>query len=69
MLMLDNVAETAELRFQQDCEFRVDDLLILTFSESKVDMIKAAISHRINSTQQMNMLVQERIKDICKIIE
>lgn len=65
LLLLDNVSETAELRLQQDAEFRVDDLLVLAFSESKVDMIKAAISHRINSTQQMNMLVQERIKDIC----
>ena len=69
VLLLDNVAETADLHFQQDAEFRVDDLLILTFAESKVDYIKAAISHRINSDQQMNMLVQERIKDICKIIE
>lgn len=50
LLLLDNVAETADLHFQQDAEFRVDDLLQLTFAESKVDMIKAAISHRINST-------------------
>ena len=50
VLLLDNVAETADLHFQQDAEFRVDDLLILTFAESKVDEIKAAISHRINAT-------------------
>ena len=69
VLVLDNVAETANLHFQQDAEFRVDDLLVLTFAESKVDLIKMAISHRINATSQMNMLVQERIRDICKIIE
>lgn len=66
---MDNIAETADLHFQQESEFRVDDLLVLSFAESKVETIKAAVSHRINWTQQMNMMVQERIKDINKIID
>ena len=68
-LFLDNIQEEADLHFQQDAEFRVDDLLVLRFKESDVPTIKAAISFRINASQQLNMLVQERIKDICKIVE
>jgi hypothetical protein len=41
----------------------------MRFSESKPETIKADISHRIMKCQQMNMLVQERLKDICGIIE
>ena len=48
-LYLDNISETADLHIQQDAEFRVDDLLVLTFNESKVEMIKNSISFRINS--------------------
>ena len=68
-LELNNYDETAELFFQQDQEFRIDTLLILAFNESKVDTIKAYVSYKINATKQHNYLVQERIKDICKIIE
>jgi hypothetical protein len=46
-LMLNNFEETAFLYFQQDSEFRTDDLLIMRFSESKPETIKADISHRI----------------------
>ena len=68
-LVLNNFEETAFLYFQQDSEFRTDDLLILRFSESKPENIKADISHRIMKCEQMNMLVQERLKDICGIID
>eukprot|EP00356_Strombidium_inclinatum_P016950 CAMPEP_0170508310 /NCGR_PEP_ID=MMETSP0208-20121228/61965_1 /TAXON_ID=197538 /ORGANISM="Strombidium inclinatum, Strain S3" /LENGTH=158 /DNA_ID=CAMNT_0010791125 /DNA_START=204 /DNA_END=677 /DNA_ORIENTATION=+ len=68
-LVLDNVNETADLFFQQDSEFRVDNFLVLHFMESKPDVIKNSISFRINACQQMNLLVQERLKDICTIIE
>ena len=68
-LVLDNFNETAALYFQQDSEFRTDDLLALKFVESKPETIKNDISHRIMKCQQMNLLVQERLKDICKIIE
>ena len=68
-LVLDNINETADLFFQQDSEFRVDNFLSLHFQESKPEVIKNSISFRINACQQMNMLVQERLKDICNIIE
>jgi hypothetical protein len=32
-------------------------------------MIKSYVSYKINTTKQHNYLVQERIKDICKIID
>jgi len=47
----------------------VIDLLCLNFQESNVEDIKSAISFRINAQQQLNMLVQERLKDITRIIE
>jgi hypothetical protein len=47
---LNNFEETAFLYFQQDSEFRTDDLMILRFSESKPETIKADISHRIMKT-------------------
>jgi hypothetical protein len=56
-LILDNLTDTAELIFQQDSEFRTDDVLTLFFHESNPDTIKNSISYRISSTQQMNMLV------------
>jgi hypothetical protein len=68
-LMLNNFEEMAFLYFQQDNEFRTDDLLALRFTESKPETIKADISHRIMKCQQMNLMVQERLKDICSIIE
>ena len=68
-LELNNYDETAELHFQQDHEFRTDTLLILHFEESKVDTIKSYVSYKINATKQHNFLVQERIKDICRIID
>uniref|UniRef100_A0A7S3FUW2 Spindle assembly abnormal protein 6 N-terminal domain-containing protein n=1 Tax=Strombidium rassoulzadegani TaxID=1082188 RepID=A0A7S3FUW2_9SPIT len=68
-LILDNINETADLQFQQDSEFRVDTLLTLQFAESSVETIKNSISYRINACQQLNMLVEERLKDICNIIE
>ena len=68
-LMLDNYTETASLCFQQDSEFRTVDLLTLNLNESDVEMIKNAISFRINAQSQLNMLVQERLKDITRIIE
>ena len=50
-LVLNNFEETAFLYFQQDSEFRTDDLLILRLSESKPENIKADISHRIMKCQ------------------
>ena len=44
-------------------------LMTLDFKEGSVDQIKDNISYRINHAQQMNMLIQERIKDINSIIE
>ena len=44
-------------------------LMELSFKEGSVDQIKDNISYRINHAQQMNMLIQERIKDITRIIE
>ena len=55
-LVLDNIAETAELQFTQDNEFRTDVMLSLNFVESKPDLIKQSIAFRINNTHQMNML-------------
>ena len=34
-----------------------------------METIKNSISYRINATQQLNMLVQERLKDISSIVE
>ena len=68
-LEMNNIDECADLYFQQDHEFRTDTLLMLRFYESKVDTIKSYVSYKINATKQHNYLVQERIKDICKIIE
>ena len=56
-LELNNYDETAELFFQQDQEFRIDTLMILPFTESKVDTIKAYVSYKINATKQHNHLV------------
>ena len=68
-MILDNHRESAVLCFYQENEFKDINLLYLDFKESNVDTIKDAISFRINASQQLNMLIQERIKDITKIIE
>ena len=68
-MILDNYAETAVLKFQQDGDFRVIDLFEIDFQESDVESIKNSITYRINSKTQMNMLVNERLRDITKIIE
>jgi uncharacterized protein YcbK (DUF882 family) len=68
-LLLNNVKETATLTFQQESEFRAVDLLQINLQESDVEMIKSAISFRISAQSQLNMLVQERLKDITNIIE
>ena len=48
-LILDNYNETATLNFQQESEFRSVELLSLNLQESDVEMIKNAISFRINA--------------------
>ena len=68
-LKLDNFQETAQMIFQQDTQFRTDQILCLDFEESDADTIKASISYRINFASQLNMLIQARLKDICKIVE
>ena len=68
-MVLDNFSETAMLNFQQESEFRTVDLLSIKLSESDVETIKNSISFRINLQSQLNMLVQERLKDITRIIE
>lgn len=68
-MILDNYAETAVLKFQQDGDFRVIDLFEIDFQESDVESIKNSITYRINSKTQMNMLVNERLRDVTKIIE
>jgi len=68
-LVLDNMRETAILFFIQESTFRDVELLQMNFTESDVETIKNSISFRINSTIQLNMLVQERLKDITRIIE
>ena len=69
MLILDNDEETATLKFQQCSEFRVDDLLVLHFVESKTELVKQNVSYRINRAKELNSLVKERIEEICKIIQ
>ena len=68
-LVLDNNAETAELEFQQESEFRIDKLLSLKFQESKPEIIKQVISYRINKTKELNELIKERLKDVSRVIE
>jgi len=69
VLLLDNQKEEAELMFKQENEFKDIYLLAVDFKESTVDQIKDSISYRINSAHQLNKLVQERTKDISKIIQ
>ena len=68
-MLLDNPNELAVFQFCQENQFK--DIILMGFFiyESDVEAIKDSISFRINKAQQMNMLIQERIKDITKIIE
>jgi hypothetical protein len=51
----------ATLHFQQESEFKDDDLLVLDFVESDTKHIKDIISFRINKMQELNQLVQQKI--------
>ena len=68
-LELNHGLEQAILSFQQDAEFRCDDLLQLTFQESRPEAVKDSISHKLNACKQQTMLVKERIKDLCSLVE
>ena len=55
--------------FQQDADFRIDNMLVLKFVESSAELLKDIISYRINAAYQINEMIKNRLKDICRIVE
>ena len=57
------------MSFQQDADFRIDNMLVLKFVESSAELLKDIISYRINAAYQINEMIKNRLKDICRIVE
>lgn len=44
-------------------------MLVLKFVESSAELLKDIISYRINAAYQINEMIKNKLKDICKIVE
>ena len=66
---LDNEEKKGSLEFFQDTEYRRVDLLRIDMESCDEEALKNSVTYRISSTKQKTVLIQERLKDIMKIVQ
>lgn len=57
------------LEFYQDTEYRRVEMLRIDMDTCDEEALKNSITYRISSTHQKTILIQERLKDIMKIVQ